>query len=148
MAQVKSTVGRLNPFDVVAGILVYSSLKGRDTTGHPTDEWRVEFPDVYSALFHLRRRYPELLSGFVFRERGIGPYCQRLEGILASLGAAHIVSVDNPAFKFLRLECDQKDHLQRELEAHSNQQNLHWIKTIAREFDRFVLAKAKKNPKA
>jgi hypothetical protein len=84
MPEMQSTVGSV--------IAVLSELKKRTRqSDFPADE-----PRLHAAFLQIRNKYPELLPGLTFDNRGLYPHSEELENILNATQLSGSLERSNP----------------------------------------------------
>lgn len=123
-----SRTAKLNALEVVEMIMAYSTL------GSDTPFWRVPIQAIHTALKRLKDRYPQPLAGLCFSEHTLKPYSRSIEGAIASLGAAGLVTIENPRFKWLSIKHEDREGFRTYLD-YLDEQIHSQMCEVARAFD-------------
>lgn len=84
-------------------LAILQVIIAQSTRKDANGDWRVPIQAVHQALAEARNKYPDLLRGVPFSKYSLSPYSPAVESALASLGAAGLVTVENPRFKWLKV---------------------------------------------
>jgi hypothetical protein len=68
------------------------------------ETWRAPIQAIHEALYEARAKHPNVFASLHFSDNTLTPYSTSVESALASLGAARLVSVDNPDFRALSVK--------------------------------------------
>ena len=66
--------------------------------------WAAPIQAIHSALANLKPSFPELLASVRFSPNTVEPYSRAVDESISSLGAAGLVSVENPDFRWLSVK--------------------------------------------
>lgn len=103
---------QLDVLGLIEFLIGYSDFGERGQGG----QLHVPVEALHQALDEARQRFPDLLSFISFAPHSLRPQCLGIERALASLGAAGMVSIENPHYRWLSVRNDRRaafrDHVE------------------------------------
>lgn len=112
--------------DIVAGVLNFIPKDTRYITGD-----RIK---IHKTIFELQKEEYPLLKPFVFSNKGISPISQVLEGTLARLLLARIISYDNPDYYRFKIRKVARKYIKENLMKDFSEEEKKQLEEIAKKF--------------
>ena len=122
---------KLNALQIVELLIGLSKLAAKGS------DWRGPIQALHTALHELKKRHPELFARVWFAEHTIAPYSRGIDAAIASLGAAGLVRIENPDFKYLLIKGGDREGFVQHLQ-HLPGATLARMREVAEEFDEEV----------
>lgn len=112
--------------DIVAGVLNFIPEDTRYITGD-----RIK---IHKTIFELQKEGYSLLKPFVFSTKGISSISQVLEGAIARLLLARIISYDNPDYYRFEIRRDARKYIKENIIENFNKEEKNQLEEISKKF--------------
>jgi len=112
---------KLYPTEIVAGILANVEKNQIPSTKK----------ELHTAFYHMRAKYPEVLSCFRFDVSGTFPYSPTLEQATSNLATSLLLERNNPTLNVYRITPKLKRHYNKTVKPKASSDELIAISNVA-----------------
>jgi hypothetical protein len=128
----KGGIMNISPNDAVKLMICYSEL---ELNG---DFWIVPIDGIHTAIYDLKKEYPDFFHNIKFSNHTLEPYSNAIEATCSSLMASRCIFMDAPDFKRIFMKKEMKDALLEHLENEYSTEIQKLAQKIVNKFDKII----------